>query len=185
MKKEADNFKKNKAIFWDRDGVINEALPRGQYLVKKEQFILEKDISKIIDFSKRAGFLAIIATNQPQISKGLLTLDGLKDIHDLMSRQLKIGGAAIDKIYFCPHQNSDDCDCRKPKTDLFLKAIIEFNIDPSASFVVGDSDKDIIAGLTIGCRTIFIKNNFNSDELKKCQPDFIVNDLNEIKKIIF
>lgn len=175
---------KTKALFLDRDGIINEALPRGQYLTKVEEFKLKSGIGEIINFAKGKGYLIVVATNQPQVAKGLLTVHGLQEIHNQMSKELELAGAAIDKIYYCPHQNNDNCECRKPKPGMIRRAVAEFNVDAAKSFFVGDSDKDINAGATAGCKTIFVKNEFNGEELKNCRPDFVVSDLTEIKKII-
>lgn len=183
-KKNKPLFYKNKAVFLDRDGIINKALPRGEYLTELEQFELQDGIAGLIRHFKGLGYLIITITNQAQIAKGMLPLEKLKKIHDHMLEQLTAANAKIDKIYYCPHQNSDNCECRKPNIGLLLKAIDEFSIDPSSSFFIGDSDKDINAGFTIGCKTIFLRNEHNKEELPKCQPDFVVKGLDEILLII-
>lgn len=184
MQKEADNFKKNKAVFLDRDGVINKALPRGEYLTKLEQFELQDGIAELICHLRRLGYLIIVITNQPQIGKGILLPEKLEKIHEYMLEQLAAFNAKIDKIYYCPHQNSDNCECRKPNIGLLLKAINEFNIDSLVSFFIGDSDKDVNVGSAIGCKTIFIRNDYNNQELIRCRPDFIISALNEVSLII-
>jgi len=174
-------MKKNKALFLDRDGVICKALPRGEYLISLEQFEFMDGIKDFIDFTKQNGYKIFVITNQGQIAKKLITISELDAIHKKMQEFLD---NKINAIYYCPHQDGDGCGCRKPNPGLPLEAIKEFNINPSLSFFIGDSDKDINTGVAIGSRTIFIKNDFNTHELDKCSPDFVVNSLEEIKCII-
>ena len=93
-------------------------------------------------------------------------------------------GHKIDKIYFCPHREENNCSCRKPKAGMLLQAKSEFNLDIAASFILGDTDKDILAGQTVGCRTIFIKNKFHEHSLARCSPDFVVKSLPDVPPLI-
>ena len=138
-------------------------------------------ISELVKTAKNNGYVVIVATNQPQISKGLLTENELHKLHQDMESLL---GKNLDEIYYCPHVDEHGCDCRKPKPGMLTQAIKKFNIDPSKSFMVGDGDKDIIAGQTAGCKTIFIKNKVKSQYLKNCSPDYVVEKLEEISQLL-
>lgn len=168
-----------KALFLDRDGVIVEEL--GRYRVAKDGIQLMPGISELVKAAKNKGYLIIVATNQPQISKGLLTENELHKLHKDMECLLE---KKLDAIYYCPHLDEHKCNCRKPKPEMLTRAIKNFNIDPSKSFMVGDGDKDIIAGQTVGCKTIFIKNKVKSKYLKNCSPNYVVEKLEEITPLL-
>jgi len=173
------NLNKQKALFLDRDGVIFEEL--GRYRVAKDGAQIISGSSELVKKAKEKGYLLILTTNQPQISKGLLTESELNKLHQDMELLL---GEKLDAVYYCPHIDEHNCDCRKPKAGMLTRGIKNFNIDSSQSFIVGDGDKDIIAGQTAGCRTIFIKNKIKSQYLKNCSPDYIVEKLEEILPLL-
>ncbi|HUX35794.1 MAG TPA: HAD family hydrolase [Candidatus Paceibacterota bacterium] len=174
-------MKNKKALFLDRDGVICEALPRGQYLTRWEEFKLMPGISGLIDEAKNKGYLVIVITNQPQISKGIVSEAEVALINNRMNELLD---GKLDAIYHCPHRNEDNCDCRKPKPGMLLEAGKDFEIDFSASFFLGDADKDVKAGQDAGCKTIFLKNEHNEEELKNCNPDVVIDALEEAIEFI-
>lgn len=174
-------MKTKKALFLDRDGVICEALPRSQYLTRWEEFKLMPGIGELIDDAKIKGYLAIVITNQPQISRGMVSE---KEIISINGRMNELLDGKLDAVYHCPHRNEDNCDCRKPKPGMLLNAGKDFEIDFSESFFLGDADKDIKAGQAAGCRTIFLNNEHNKEELKNCAPDFVIDSLEEVSKII-
>lgn len=174
------NEKKEKCLFLDRDGVICEALPRGEYLVDLSEFKLVVGIKELVMHAKQKGYRVCVVTNQPQISKGLLSIEKLHDIHTVMAQEIE----GIDAVYYCPHKNEDNCECRKPKPGMVLKAVAEFNIDPAQSLLVGDSDKDIGAGHAAGCKTVFLKNKHNEAELAICEPHSVVDDLFQIHRLL-
>lgn len=145
---------KRPAIFLDRDGVINVEV---DLLHKVEQMKLIDGVADAIKLINKSGYLAIIVTNQPVIARNLCTFEDLKMIHNRMETLLGEKGAYIDGIYFCPHHPDKgypeerveykiDCDCRKPKPGMLLKAAKDFNIDLSESYMIGDSKRDIEAG---------------------------------------
>ena len=176
---------KNKALFLDRDGVICKILNPNDgkhgYLIKPEEFELLPGIQELIDSAKEKGYIIVTVSNQPQVAKGLLTEEELFKIHAKMQSLL---GNKIDKICYCPHRDEDNCDCRKPKAGMLNRAAEELNIDCTKSVMVGDGDKDIIAGQTVGCKTIFIKNKFKGQYLANCSPDHIVTHLSEVFSFI-
>jgi D-glycero-D-manno-heptose 1,7-bisphosphate phosphatase len=143
----------NKAVFLDRDGVVNRKPPEGNYVTRWEDFHVLPGVVEGIAQMNRAGFEVIIVTNQRCIAKGLLTVPDLEKIHQRMSDSLMSAGAAIDAIYYCPHEMEPVCRCRKPAPGMLVDAAREHGIDLSASWLIGDSDIDIEAGRNAGCKT--------------------------------
>ena len=150
-------IKKNKAIFLDRDGVINKN--RDDYVKSTKELEIFSNIGKEILKLKMKGFLIIVITNQSVINRKIITIRELEEIHSTIQKFLMKSKTSIDKFYFCPHRPDENCDCRKPKPGLILQAINEFSIDVSKSWMVGDSKTDIQAGEKAGCKTIFLKKN--------------------------
>ena len=148
----------NKAVFLDRDGVINKTIiidgksyaPR---LLKDFKIFpkVKSDVKKL----KNNGFKVFVITNQPDIGNKLLKKKTLNEMHSLLKTKV-----SIDKIYYCPHTRSDRCKCRKPKPGMIIKASNESNIYLKESYMVGDRKIDIDAGLKAGCKTIFVNNNY-------------------------
>jgi len=180
--------RKYKCVFLDRDGVINKKAPEDDYIKNWSEFDFLPGVKEVIKKLNKAGFLVIIITNQKGIAKGLMTEEDLKDIHLKMIKELKKGGAIIDGIYYCPHDEKDNCNCRKPKIGMFIKAKKDFNIDLNKSWMIGDSKSDIIAGQKAGCKTIFVRIKLNKSSTiidGNIKYKFIVNNLKEtISKII-
>lgn len=161
----AKNLKnKQKAIFLDRDGTINKYVG---FLRDINDFELLPGVAEAIRKINASGYLAIVVTNQPVIARGEVTFDQLQEIHNKMETLLGQEGAYLDGIYFCPHHPDKgfegevpelkiDCDCRKPKPGMLLRAAQDFNIDLAQSWMVGDGKNDIQAGKNAGCHTAFI-----------------------------
>ena len=156
-----------KAIFLDRDGVINMNVIN---LISPTQFELISDAASAIRKINQAGYLTIVVTNQPIISKGFCSFADMGDIHQKMKDELAKDNARIDKIYMCPHHPQSgfagekkelkfDCECRKPKPGLLLTAIKENNIDPMQSWMIGDSLTDVQAGTSAGVKTILLSTD--------------------------
>lgn len=155
---------KQKAIFLDRDGTINKYVG---YLRTPEQFELLEGVGEAVRKINLSGYLAIVITNQPVIARGEVTADGLQKIHNKMETMLGKEGAYLDGIYYCPHHPDKGfsgeveelkivCECRKPKAGLLLQAAKDFNIDLSQSWMIGDSENDVLAGKNAGCKTALI-----------------------------
>lgn len=155
---------KQKAIFLDRDGTINKYVG---YLRTPEQFELLEGAGEAIRKINLSGYLAIVVTNQPVIARGEVTVDGLQEIHNKMETMLGKEGAYLDGVYYCPHHPDKGfageveelkivCECRKPKAGLLLEAAKDFNIDLSQSWMIGDSENDVLAGKNAGCKTALI-----------------------------
>ncbi len=163
------------AVFFDRDGVINRAIIRDGHPFPPdsiEAFEFLPGTIESCDRLKQAGYLLFIVTNQPDIARGTLNNTLVETFHSLIRTALP-----IDEIYICPHDNSDNCDCRKPKPGLLLRVAKEWNIDLSRSVLIGDRWRDVDAGYNAGCRTVFIDYKY-SESLSK-QPDHVVTTLPE------
>jgi D-glycero-D-manno-heptose 1,7-bisphosphate phosphatase len=150
---------KNKAIFLDRDGVINKN--KINYVTTLEELEILPSIGNSIKKLKNNNYFVIVITNQSPINRKLMTHEQLNKIHSFIQNHLKFFDTSIDKFYFCPHMPQENCNCRKPKAGMLLQAISEFNIEPTLSWMIGDNDSDIQAGLTAGCRTIKIDDDTN------------------------
>lgn len=161
--------KKQKAVFLDRDGTLNK---KHGFICSPDQLELLEGTSEAIKKINSSGYLAIVVTNQPQIARGELTFGELYEINNKLETLLGKEGAYIDAIYFCPHHTDKgfegerieykvECECRKPKPGMLLKAAKDFNIDLSKSIMIGDSENDILAGKAAGCK----KNILLSEKL--------------------
>lgn len=151
----------NKAIFIDRDGVINndEGL---YYIYKKTDFKLNESIAENIALLSKAGFLVIIISNQGGIGKGLYTKKDTEILHQILINEVNKAGGKIDEIYYCPHhEESGKCLCRKPNSLMIEKAIARFNIDIKSSFLIGDGKRDIEAANKAGIEGILVPKNSN------------------------
>lgn len=171
----------NKAVFLDRDGTINKEV---HYLRDPEQLELLARVPEAIKMLNEIGFKVIIVTNQSAIARGFLTIKKLNEIHVRLKEMLGEKGAAIDAIYFCPHHPGQDCECRKPKPYLILKAAKEHSIDLKNSYMIGDKYIDIKAGKNSKCKTIFVLTGYGEEEresigLWDAKPDYTAIDLYE------
>tara|TARA_Y100000782_G_scaffold101047_1_gene116437 strand:+ start:301 stop:795 length:495 start_codon:yes stop_codon:yes gene_type:complete len=146
-----------KAIFLDRDGVINQE--RKDYVKKLDEFRILDKTSDAINIIKNRGFLVIIITNQSAISRKLLSVETLNKIHEKLQSYLEKYGTSFDGIYFCPHMPSENCECRKPKPGLIVQAVTDFQIDLSQSYMIGNSETDVQAATNAGCKGILLKEN--------------------------
>lgn len=155
---------KQKAVFLDRDGTIN--VYKG-FLRHINDFELISGVAGAIRKINESGYLCIVVTNQPVIARGEVTYAQLAEIHQKLETELGYQGAYMDGLYYCPHHPHKGyegeipelkiaCDCRKPKPGMLLKAAEDFNIDLTQSFMVGDGENDMKAGLAAGCRSILI-----------------------------
>lgn len=184
---------RQKAIFLDRDGVINRYIG---FLRDIDEFELVEGVSEAIKNINQSGYLCIVITNQPVIARGEVSYEQLDDIHNKMETLLGLNGAYIDGLYYCPHHPHKgfkgevaelkvDCECRKPKPGLLLKAAKDFNVDLSKSWMVGDSENDIKAGMNAGCKTALVNGEGSIGMHKDMGQNITVADLKEfVDKII-
>lgn len=151
-------MKMRKAIFLDRDGVINR--DRGDYTFRIEDFELLHGTGTFIASMNERGYLVIIITNQGGISKGIYTHGSVEKLHDHMLKLLADLGARIDDIYYCPHHDiNEKCLCRKPGSLMLEKAISRYGIDPARSYMIGDKNSDIMSAENVAVNGILVKQN--------------------------
>ena len=153
---------KNKAIFLDRDGVLNKN--RKDYVKNTDELEIYASIGNFIKKLNEHGFLIIVVTNQSAINRGLTTCENVEKIHLEIQSFLNRFETKIDSFYYCPHTPSENCNCRKPKPGLLLQAMNDFSIDPFTSWMIGDSDSDIEAGDSIGCKTIKVNEKLDLEQ---------------------
>jgi D-glycero-D-manno-heptose 1,7-bisphosphate phosphatase len=164
-----------RAVFLDRDGVLNKAYVRDGKPYSPdtvEEMIIVADAAHALERLRQHGFRLIVATNQPDIARGRLTRAQVDAMNGYLWSKLPLDG-----IEMCTHDDADQCDCRKPKPGLLLHAAEREGIDLSQSFMVGDRYRDIEAGHGASCRTILIGNGYG--ETFKAQPDVMVSTLTE------
>jgi D-glycero-D-manno-heptose 1,7-bisphosphate phosphatase len=148
----------NKAIFLDRDGVINQE--RGEYTYKREDFVFCEGLFAALQKLAAAGFKLVVITNQSGIDKGVYTHSDVEKLHEFMIGELKKHGIDILEVYYSPHHPEvTKSISRKPDSVMVEKAMARFNIDPRLSFFIGDRDRDVEAAQKCGLRPIKINSN--------------------------
>ena len=170
----------NRAVFLDRDGVINEATVREGHPyppANLEQFKLLPGVPETIESLRGAGFKIIIVTNQPDVATGVQSREVVESMHN----ELRALGLC-DDIKVCYHTGADACGCRKPNPGMLIEAAREWQIDLSNSFMVGDRWRDVTAGKLAGCFTYFI--DYSYQEQRPDGPDAVVGSLEEAGRLI-
>tara|TARA_Y100000310_G_scaffold281278_1_gene301652 strand:- start:421 stop:975 length:555 start_codon:yes stop_codon:yes gene_type:complete len=180
-----------KAVFLDRDGVINEEV---NFLIELEKIALIEGSAEALRNLNNAGYSVIIITNQPAVGRGLATESQITAINNRIVELLGEQGAKIDATYMCFHHPKHgqgkykvDCGCRKPKPGMILEAAKDHNIDLSQSFMVGDRTSDIKAGVLSGAKTISVRTGYGgagNDGFNDATHDYIADNLLEASKII-
>lgn len=150
---------KSRAIFLDRDGVINKN--RDDYVKNIKELEILPFVAKAINLMNKTNFKVIVISNQSGVNRGLISINKLYEIHEFMKNKLLQENARIDGIYFCPHRPDESCNCRKPKPALILNAANDLDIDLSKSFMIGDRESDRIAAKEAGVQFVFINTNGN------------------------
>ena len=169
-----------RAVFLDRDGVINRAFVREGKPYPPATLAELEILPRVQEALKElhaANYLLIVVTNQPDVARGTAKKEDIEQMNAQLSSQLP-----LDAFKTCYHDSADACLCRKPLPGALLEAAKEYNIDLSKSFMVGDRWRDIEAGQAAGCKTFFI--NYRYAEQKPETPDFIVSSLLEAQQII-
>ena len=168
----------SRAVFLDRDGVINQSPPEGDYITRWEDFHILPGVAEGIALLNRAGFSVIVVTNQRGVAKGLMSEADLQQMHERMTGDLARAGAKIDATFYCPHDIEPRCDCRKPAPGMLLSAARLHGIDLRASWMIGDSDNDVEAGLNAGCKTArVIATDVTSSERARISEATITADI--------
>ena len=164
-----DGQVRNRAIFLDRDGVLNHAIVReGKPYPPSsiDEFIIFPGLAERLARIKEKGFFLIVVTNQPDVARGKITHKIVNAFNRLLREQLP-----IDHVLVCFHDDSDKCDCRKPLPGLLHQAQERFNLDLDHSYMVGDRWRDIGAGTAAGCTTVFVDYGYN-EEFKSKKADY-------------
>jgi D-glycero-D-manno-heptose 1,7-bisphosphate phosphatase len=175
-----NSIPKARAIFLDRDGVLNRALVRNRlpYPPRKlTEVEILPGVPEALLSLKKAGFILITVSNQPDVARGTLSLNNVESINAYLDNAL-----TMDRFIMCYHDSANDCACRKPKSGMLYQGAFEFNVDLSRSYMVGDRWRDIEAGKNAGCKTIFI--DYGYDEKQPESYDFVVRSLFEAAQII-
>jgi len=169
-----------RAVFLDRDGVINRAIVRDGKPYPPASLLelaILPGVHEALHNLHDANYLLIVVTNQPDVARGIAKREDVEVMNAFLASQLP-----IDAFKSCYHDSGDKCSCRKPLPGALLQAAQEYNINLSKSFMVGDRWRDVEAGVSAGCKTFFI--NYHYAERKPHAPDFIVSSLLEAKEII-
>lgn len=170
-----------KAVFLDRDGVLNDN--PGGFITEVRAFSLLPGVPQALARLTQAGYLNLVITNQSGIGRGLLPLSILEEMHRLLKEKVAQAGGKIDGIYYCPHPPEEECVCRKPSPYLILQAVQDLNICLEKSFLIGDSERDILAGRRAGCKKSFLVLSGNPEAKNwSCwenPPDGVFKDLPE------
>lgn len=164
-----------RAVFLDRDGIIN----RAEIHEKKpypplrlgEVFVID-GVKELIKKWHNEGYLVIVITNQPDVGNHSVSQNKVEKINNYLKSQVN-----FDDIFVCYHSQREECNCRKPKIGLFLQAKAKYNIDLEESYMIGDRWKDIEAGKNAGCKTIFIDYDYN--EMKPKKPDYVFKKVSD------
>ncbi len=170
---------KSKAIFLDRDGVINVDK---QYVSRIEDFEFKEGIFEVLHFLQDAGYLLIVVTNQSGIGRGYYTHEAFEELTRWKLASLEAEGIHIHEVYYCPHAPEWECDCRKPSPRMLLEAQKKYAIDMKKSWMIGDKKSDIDAGKNAGVgKTVLISG-------KSCEErygaDFCIHDLHEFADLV-
>lgn len=169
-----------RAVFLDRDGVIvvPEFRDGRSFAVRRlEDFRFYDEAADCLGRMKAAGFLLVVATNQPDVGNGLIERSVVEEMHRRLAASLP-----VDTVEVCYHRREDNCECRKPKPELLRRAADRFGIDCSRSFMIGDRGSDVAAGRAAGCTTIFIDLGYHGE--RPDRPDHTVSSLAEATRIV-
>ncbi len=169
-----------RAVFLDRDGVINEDVG---YLKSWEEFRFIPGSKEAISLLCDNGFSVIVVTNQSGIARGYFSENDLLEIHKKMKREIELSGGRIDGIYYCSHMADYGCRCRKPDTGMLEQAASQYNLDFSSCYVIGDKPIDIEMGKRAGCKTILVRTGYGSS-YSGPEPDFVADNLLDAARMI-
>ena len=175
----------NKAVFWDRDGIINQIeVKEGKSLSPRKfsDFKVFSFIKNLIIEVKSLGFINIIFTNQPDISRLLMDPKELRLMHEFLENTYQIA-----KIYCCPHSNEDNCSCRKPLPGMLISAIKDFSLNHKKCYVIGDRINDIIAGDLANIKNLYLlEKSYSYNGCSKKQLPYFktISSVKEIPNII-
>jgi D-glycero-D-manno-heptose 1,7-bisphosphate phosphatase len=175
----------NKAIFLDRDGVINA--DRADYVKSVDELIIFDYAGKAIEKFNELGYLVFVISNQQGVAKGLISIESLQEMQKEIEKHVEQAQGKITEFKYCLHMAADNCNCRKPKPGMILEIAEKYNINLSKSFFIGDTPKDITAGKTTGCKTILVLTGHSNKEMLQTmpdKPDIVVENLLEAVSLV-
>ena len=171
-----------KTIFLDRDGVINKEIG---YLYKIEDFQFINGVFEACQYFNQLGYQIIIVTNQSGISRGYYSESDFQIITRWMLSEFKINYINILDIFYCPHMPESECNCRKPRPGMLIEAQNKYNINMEESWMIGDSERDIIAANSAGIKNTILVKSGHEVNIANSGAMFFLDSINEAQKIIF
>lgn len=171
---------KRRAVFLDRDGVLNHVVLKGGRPyppANVEEVQIIPGVKEALQQLKDAGFALIVVSNQPDVARGITPKVIVEEINAYLADHL-----CIDRFIMCYHDDDDNCDCRKPRSGMLLAGAREFDADLASSYMVGDRWRDVEAGISAGCKTVFIDYGYDEKQPEKC--DYRVCSLLDASTII-
>jgi D-glycero-D-manno-heptose 1,7-bisphosphate phosphatase len=176
----SDSAQPNKAVFFDRDGVINRPIVRAGLPYAPQdlsEFAWMDGAHATLETLRSRGYLLLVCTNQPDVVRGMQTRERVDEFHRLIESELPIA-----RVYACFHDNAHGCACRKPKPGMLVQGSRDFGIDLARSWMIGDRAKDIEAGRAAGCRTVYLRHDY--DAASTHTAHYEIEQLNELLAII-
>ncbi|MCU1293456.1 MAG: gmhB [Bryobacterales bacterium] len=171
------SMSKRPAIFFDRDGTL---IYDRSYMSKPEQVELLPGAIELLALLSSYGHFTVVVSNQSGVGRGLMTEQEAAAVHSRFEELLATAGVSVGATLYCPHAPEDDCECRKPRPGLLLRAAAEHELDLSSSFMVGDKESDWEAGVAAGCTPILLASEEQPPSVAK-DSDSMVSDLTELK----
>jgi D-glycero-D-manno-heptose 1,7-bisphosphate phosphatase len=171
---------RGRAVFLDRDGTLNVDSP--DYIKSLAEFRLYPDAIDALKTMHAAGFALVVVTNQSAIARRLTTADEVRRIHAHLEGVLRAAGASLLEIVSCPHAPADGCGCRKPSPALIVDACRRHGLDAARSFMIGDKETDVEAGLRAGCTAVLLARDQRSPSITRAEH--VVHDLIEAAQLV-
>ncbi len=168
-------------VLLDRDGTINTEV---NYLSHPARVVLLPGAAEGLRRLRQLGFRLVVVTNQSGIGRGYFDESQLGEIHDRLRRLLAAEGVALDGIYHCPHVPEDQCSCRKPGTEMVLRAAADLGFDPAECIMVGDKECDIELGRAVGAMTVLVRTGYGAQGEASPSADCVVDDLAALATLV-
>ena len=168
-----------RAVFLDRDGTLNVKAREHEYITSEDDFVWLAGAREGIARLAAAGYVLAVVSNQRGVARGLVTVEVLSGIEARIQRDLAPLGCAIAAFSYCPHDHAARCDCRKPEPGLITRLAGELEVDLARSWMIGDSDSDMVAGRRAGCRTALVGNQPTT-----APPDLVAASLAEASELL-
>ena len=169
-----------KVVFLDRDGVLNR--DRADYVKNLQEFEMLRGAAEAVARLNRMGYRVVVVSNQAGVGKGLIPEEVLSQITEALHHAVQQAGGEIGAVYYCTHRPEDDCDCRKPRPRLILKACRALGIQPSECVFIGDAERDVKAAHAAGCGSVLVLTGFATEEDVEhfeAKPDYVADDLHD------